>query len=194
MMRTLLRGSSITLAAFFVGCAQEGEVAEQTPQVAEQAQVPVGETPVRQAEPVVLAQYRTLAVPTFEMRPMASWKLETRSAFEVFTAPGGQARVLVTPFGENDSMTAMRDAALELLEGTEIRPAEQRNIQVGEGQLEAEAQDGALKLPTGEAGFQCAVIKDRSGRKVFVAYVFGKDAPAGVREDGMRMIGSLRDK
>ena len=195
MKGTLLRGSSIALVAFFTGCAQgEAEVTERAPQIAEQAQASTIETAARQEKPAALAEHRSLVVPSFEMRVMSSWTREERAEFEVFTAPGGQARVLVAAFGEKDTMSGRRDAALELLDGTEVRQSEQRSIRVGEGQLDAVAEDGALKLPTGEAGFQCAVIKDRAGRQLFVAYVFGKDAPEAVRGDGMRMIESLRDK
>jgi hypothetical protein len=195
MMCTLLRGSAIVVAAFVMGCAQEdADVAGRAAPHSVEANALVGEAEMRASETTALAEYRALSVPSFEMRPVLSWTREERGGFEVFTAPSGQVTVLATPFGDKDDLAGRRDAALALVEGSDVRPAEQRSIRVGDAQLDAVAEDGALRLPSGDAGFQCAVVTERTGRKLFVVYVFSKDAPVSVRADGMRMIASLRGK
>jgi hypothetical protein len=195
MLCSLLRTSVVVVAAFVMGCAQDEAdvVGHAAPPSAAEANVPVGQTEVRTVEAPPLADYRVLSAASFEMRPGSSWTREERGGFEVFAAPGGQVKVLVSVFGDKDDMAARRDAALALVEGSEVRPSEQRSLRVGDAQLEAVAQDGALRLPSGDAGFQCAVVTG-AARKLFVAYVFGKDAPESTRADGMRMIATLRDK
>ncbi len=196
MMCTLLRGSVVVLGALVMGCAQEEAdvVGHAAPPFVE-ANAPATQAEVREVEALPLAEYRSLSsVPVFEMRPASAWTREERGGFEVFSAPSGQVKVLVAPFGDKDDLVARRDAALALVEGSAVRPAEQRKLRVGDAQLDAVAQDGVMKLPSGDAGFQCAVVTERTGRKVFVAYVFRKDAPESIRADGMRMIATLRDK
>lgn len=189
--------ATVTVLAGLVvsGCAQEGKD-ERAPAPSEAPASPRGpEARAPEAEAQApLGDYEPILGGALELRPATTWKRSAQGGFDVMASPNGQARILTAPLAPGDKPEAKRDSALEALGATEVRTAEEREIRVGEGQLQAKARDGSCRLPSGEAGFQYAVIEAGRGGRMFVLFAFDKTASEATRSSGMSVIASLRAK